>query len=280
VPTESWTVDGYNLSQYAHDIQTFDGLDNVPDLKGDDLDIPQRHGVLPGTLYFTEAHKIVSMIVNTADPVTGVDPTDLDQKRLNFDKNLDSLCSVFYRRQLLNVVRTLSDGSQRQAYCRVVSGIQPATLGLRGGQVTFDLMLPYSFWRDNVVSTGGPVVVADGTQVAFGNLNGATAPMNDLQYRIDGPVTNPKVTCPETGAWFKLTGVLTTGQYVIFDAGAMTVTGGGGFVVDMSQVSHGGDPRWLTVVPTHSGGSSLVFNGTGTSGATALSVTGKRAFLR
>jgi hypothetical protein len=277
---EIWTVDGYNLSSYAHDIQVWDGLDLTPDIKGSDTDIPQRHGLLPGVNYFTEAHKAVSMVVNTADYVTGIEPTDVRQKRANFDYNLDQLVKIFYRRKLLNVVRQMSNAEQRQAYCKCVAGIQPVTLGIAGAQVTFDLMLPYSFWRDlNPTTQASAAGLAAGAQVRFDLFDAATAPMTDLQYRIDGPITNPKVTCLETGAWFQLTGTLATGQSVTFDASTMTVTPTGGFVVDMAMVTHGGDPRWLSMVPSIDG-CKLQLDGAGLGAATKLTVTGKRAFLR
>jgi hypothetical protein len=279
---ESWTVDGQNLSQFAFDIQTYDGLDVTPDLKGEDVDIPQSHGVLPVTNYFREGHKAVSMIVSTADPATGVVPQNINDQRVNFDKNLDSLLKIFYRRKLLNVVRTLSDGSQRTALCKVVSGIQPTTLGLASGQVSFDLMLPYSFWRD-VGNTVQTIAIANGAAevLYFNQFDAATAPMSDLQYTIQGPLTNPKLTDLETGAWVQYTAAaMAAGQTLRLDAGYMTITGGGGLATpSLTTITHGGDPRWLTAVPSIDG-IKIQVDATGVAAGASLTVTGKRAFLR
>lgn len=277
---ETWVVDGYNLNQFAHEIETWDGLDDTPELKGDDTDVPQSNGVLPGINYFGAAHKAVTMKVNTADPTTGVEPTSVDAKRQNFDKNLDSLLRVFYRRKLLTVVRTLSDGTQRTAQCKTASAIQPTTLGIAGARLTFDLMLPYAFWRDvNAISQTSATGLTPGSTADFPNYNLATAPMSDLVYTINGPVTNPKVTCQETGAWFKYTGVITTGQWLNVDAGLMIIAGGGGLAANIANMSHGGDPRWLTLVPNIVG-CKLTLDGSGMGGATSITIGGKRAYLR
>ena len=278
---ESWTVDGQNLSRYAFDIQTYDGLDVTPDLKGDDIDVPQRHGLILGTRYFTEAHKAVSMVVSPADSNTGVVPSNLNDQRANLSANLDTLLKIFYRRKLLNVVRTLPDGSQRTAQCKTVAGVQPVNLGLSSAQVSFDLMLPYSFWRDvnNIVQA--KLVGATGAQLHFDQFDAATGPMSDLVYTIQGPITNPKITDLETGAWVQFTGAaLAAGNTLAFDAWAMTVTGGGGFATPaLSTITHAGDPRWLTAVPSIDG-IVLQVDGGGITAATQLTVTGKRAFLR
>ena len=279
---EVWTVDGYNLSQYAHDIQTFDGLDVTPDLKGEDVDIPQMNGVLPVVNYFQAAHKAVSMIVSVADPATGVIPNDIPSQRLNFNKNLDSLCKIMYRRKLLNVVRTLADGSQRTALCKVVAGIQPATLGLASAQIVFDLLIPGSFWRDTAATTQTLAIAATPTTLHFNSFDSATAPMSDLVYTIAGPITNPKITDLETGAWVQFTGAgLTAGQTLAFDAGAMTVTGGGGLATPaLTTITHAGDPRWLTAVPSIDGINLQVDSAGAVAGGTQLTVSGKRAYLR
>lgn len=259
---------------------TWDGLDITPDMKGDDVDVGQRHGVIPITNYFQAGQKAVSMIVKTADPATGVVPSDINLQRQNFDKNLDSLLKIFYRRKLLTVVRTLSDGTQRTAQCKCIQGVQPTTLGLASAQVTFGLLLPYSFWRDvnNVVQN--LAVAASGNQIRFNSFDSATAPMADLVYQVNGPITNPKITDMETGAWVQYVGAaIATGQSLSFDAGAMTIAGAGGFAPVLANASHGGDPRWLTMVPSVDG-CILKVEGAGLGAGTSLTVTGKRAFLR
>lgn len=270
---ESWQVDGYFLSSYAHDIQTWNGLDDVPDQVTYDSVIPQRDGIIPGTTFFGPGRKLVSMIVSTSDATTGYDPTDINEKRQNYDKNLDTLTRIFYRRKLLDVRRTLSDGSTRQAMCRVVAGIQPSLLGLAAGTLAFELQLPYSFWQD--VSNISSVNYAPALGVNVAEFADATAPMRDLQYVITGPITNAKVTDVETGAWFQVNVALAGGQTATLDAGAMTVAGS----ATAANVTHDGDARWLTLNPSISG--ALVnFEGSGTTGATGLQIVGKRKFLR
>jgi len=266
--TETWEVDGQNLSRYAFDIRTFDGLDDVPDIVSEDVEQPQGHGITPGVPYFGPGRKAVSMNVSTADPTTGVRPSTVDAMRANFDKNLDTLLRIFYRRKLLTVRRTLSDGSVRVAKCRTVSGIKPKTIGIADAIVVFDLQLPYSFWEDenNVTATVGV-----GNNQALAQFATATAPLNELEFDIAGPATNPRITDPETGAWVQFNGALASGETMTLKNADMTVTGPTG--VGLGNMTHSGDPKWLTLYPSPTG--VLVSLSAGT-----LTVRGKRKYLR
>lgn len=275
--TEAWTVDGRNLSAFAFDIQTWDGLDDVPGLVGDNTGLPTRHGSLWVKKYFGPGHKTLSMIVSNRDPSTGVVPTALDQQRLNFDKNLDTIVRMMYRpRRLLDIRRTLSDGTVRQCFAEVVAGIAPETVGLNSGRMTFELEIPGGFWQDVSITTSA--LHAPGTY-SVTEFEAATAPMQDLNYKLTGPATNPKVLDVESGAWFRFNGVMAAGNTLEVNAASMTILPGGGLVAALSQMEHQGDPRWLTLYPSMDG-AQIQFTATATTGATGLQVIGTRKYLR
>lgn len=266
---ESWSVDGYNLSSLAHDIQTYDGLDDFPDVNVEDIDKPQDHGVMPGIPYFGAARKAVKMNINTtrANGTTGATE---DARRGIFYENLDILTRVFYRRQLLDVQRTLPDGTVRRAYCRTITGIKPTTLGLSAGSVTFDLQVPAGFWED--VNTITSAQYAAGTAFAVTEFAAATAPLNELEFDIIGPYTNPRITDPETGAYVQLNATTTGSGAVTLKNKDQTVVG-----ASLSAVTHQGDSKWLTLYPSPTG--VLVTFAGGDAGA-RLVVRGKRRYLR
>jgi hypothetical protein len=275
--SEAWTVDGRNLSAYAHDILTHDGLDDTPDLFGDDIPFENRHGdEWNSQKFFGPGRKMVSMLVRNSDPLTGVVPSDIDEQFVNYDKNLDFLTRLFYRpRKQLDVRRTLSDGSVRRAWCQVVTGITPELIGLSSGRIVFDLSLPYSFWED--VNTQNSIKYGNG-QHNIAAFQAATAPMQDLQYRITGPYTNPRITVVESGAWVRYNGVIPAGSSILLDSSNMGFTATG-FAGSVSLVEHHGDPRWITLYPGLDT-TELLIEGAGATAASGVEVIGKRKWLR
>jgi hypothetical protein len=278
MPTEAWTVDGTALNAFAYDIQSFNGMDDVPSMVGNNMTFANRHGTDWTQKYFSEAAKMLVMVVRNSDPTTGVVPATFDLQRQNYDLNLDKLTRIFYRpRRLLDVRRTLSDGTIRKASAEVVQGITPEQLGLNSGRVGFELRIPSGFWEDvnNVVTATYPVGTS--TIVEFA---AATAPMQDLKFRITGPGTNLKLMDVESGAYFQYNGAIPALGWIDVDSSNMSVasSGFGGFVA--ANLQHVGDPRWITVYPSINGVQLSLSATAGTTGATNFFITGKRKFLR
>jgi len=275
---ESWTVDGQPLSTLVTEIITLDGLDNIPDLIGSNVSVPQRHGTIWSDKFYGEASKIVSMIISAANPATGIMPATADAQRAYLDTNLDALNRIMNRpNRLLDIRRTLSGGGVRQAMCEVVRGITPITIGLASSKVLYELTLPYSFWQD--IANISSALYAPASGFSLAEFVAATAPMNDLQFVITGPITNPRVTDQESGSWFQYTGTVAALQTLTVDAGLMTITGGGGMVPVMANMSHDGDARWICLNSSVLG-LLLNFTGSATTAATKLQVIGKRKYLR
>ncbi len=276
---ESWTVDSQNLSAFAYDIQTFDGLDDVPSLEGENWSAEQEHGAIWLPKFFGEASKTVTMLVSNADSSTGVVPTALDQQRAKVDANLDTLVRIFYRpRKLIDVRRTLSGGSIRQAFCEVASGIRPNTVGLNSIRVAFELKIPGSFWQDATDVTSAQY--NPGSNVNITEFNASTAPMANLKYIITGPITNPRVTDVESGSYFQYNGTVGASQTFTIDSLNMSsLVGTGGFTPVAANLIHDGATRWLELNSTLSG-TLINFTGTSTTGATKLQIIGRRKYLR
>lgn len=275
--TETWTIDGQNLSNFGYDIETFEGLDDVPSLVGDNMAYANRHGTEQTNKFFGEASKVISMMVRNTDPATGAVPATFDLQRQNYDANLDKLVRIFYRaRRKLDVRRTMSDGSIRQAFAECVTGITPALLGLNSGKVAFELRIPDGFWQD--VNNQTSAAYLPGVQT-IAEWAAATAPMQDLKYRITGPATNPQLLDVESGAYFQYNGTVPALGWFEPNSADMSVATSGFVGWNPANLVHFGDPRWLTLYPSIDG-CKLQFTASGTTGATNFTVTGKRKYLR
>lgn len=273
--TESWTVDGVNLSTVAYDITSRDGMDTVPAVTGSNVSANQSHGERWVRKFYTAARKTLIMWVSSKDRTTGLEGTTLDEKRKNLDANIDYLTLLFSRRnKLLTVQRTLSDGTVRVAKAEVVTAIDPVTVGLAHGKFSVELYIPEGFWRDAASST--LLSSAPGSNLVVTGAVGATAPMQDLQFVITGPATNPRITDVESGSYFQYNGTISAGNTLTVNNSTMTISGSG---VSLGNMVHVGETNWVTLYPSIAG-VLLSFSASSTSGATKVDVIGKRAFLR
>lgn len=288
--TETWTVDGVNLSGVAYDIRTWNGLDNVPgvNVSGSGsgtsggtnglFQMAQMHGEFWYPQYYTASTKLLTMFVSSNDPNTGAAPTSIDQGRQNFDANLDTLTRLFSRRRkLINIVRAMSNGTSRLALCSVMSVIEPQLVPITSGQITVELTIPDGFWRDATDTTLATLAAAFSGRVTA--LDTATAPMNDLEFDIVGPVTNPRITDNESGSWVQYTGTVSAGNTLKIVNSSMSISGVG-FSPNIINMTHAGDSNWLTLYPTAPNGVNITFGGSGTTGATQLQIIGHKKFMR
>lgn len=275
MPTESWVVDGVNLSSVAYDITSRDGMDTVPAVSGSNVSTAQSHGERWVRKYYTAARKQLIMWVSSKDRTTGVDGTDLDTKRANLDANIDYLVTLFARRnKLLTVSRTLSDGTIRVARAEVITAMDPVQVGLAHAKFSVELYIPEGFWRDAANST--LLSSAPGSNLVVTGAAKATAPMQDLQFVITGPATNPRITDVESGSYFQYNGTIAGGNTLTVNNSNMTISGSG---VSLGNMVHVGETNWVTVYPSIAG-VLINFSASGTSGATKVDVIGKKAFLR
>lgn len=294
--TETWVYDGWNLSDYVSgakisDIRTWQGLDHVSgvNVSGNTtgtsgtngmFQLAQTHGEFWYPQFYTAATRLMTMHVSSNNPSTGAAPTTVDQARQNFDTNFDFLTRLFARRRnLSSLVKTMSNGTQRLGLITVASVIEPTLVPITDALITVELTFPDPFWRDATDYTIASAI-APGFNGPVSNMQSATAPMNDLQFVITGPITNPRVTDNESGHWVQYTGTVAAGNTLTLTNTNMGVSGTG-FTPTLANVVHAGDTNWLTLYPTYSlGGVSIQFTGTSTTGATALAINGHLKYMR
>jgi hypothetical protein len=295
--TETWTWDGVAMSNYVNgnkiwDIRTWQGLDNIVGVNVSGtangsssgtngmFQLAQSHGEFWFPQYFTANTKLMTLHVTTNNQSTGAYPTSIDNARQNFDQNLDSLTVLFQRRRnLATVLRNRSDGTTRLAYVTVDSVIVPTLVPITDALLTVELTMPDPFWRDSTDSALASGI-APGFNGTVAGLNGATAPMQDLQFIVTGPITNPTITDNESGSWCQYTGTVPAGDTLTIVNSNMTVSGTG-FTPALVNMTHAGDANWLTLNPSVPfGGVSIQFAGSSTTGATALEIYGHKKYMR
>lgn len=296
--TETWTYDGVSLSNYVAgnmiwDIRTWNGLDNIPGINANGsasgassgtngmFQLAQMHGEFWYPQYFTAATRLLTMFVTQNDQSTGASPTSIDVARQNFDKNLESLTLLFQRRRnLATLLRNRSDGTTRKALVTVDAVIQPSLVPITNALLTVELTFPDPFWWDSTDTILATLPAAFSGVVT--GMAGCTAPVNDMQFNITGPVTNPRVTDNESGSWFQYNGTIAAGKTLVVHNVNMSIDDGGtGWSPALVNMQHAGDSNWLTLYPTQTGGGvNITFGGSATTGATALALSGHRKYMR
>lgn len=295
--TETWTYDGVALSNYVAgnkiwDLRTWQSLDNIVgvNVSGSGgsssgtngmFQLAQTHGEFWYPQYFTAKTLLLTLHVTTNNQSTGASGTTVDTMRQNFDQNLDSLTQLFQRRRnLATVLRNRSDGTTRKGFCIVDSVVNPQLIPITDALLTVELTFPDPFWQDPTDTS--LQTVGAGFSGVLANLAAATAPMQDLQFNITGPVTNPIVTDNESGSWFQYNGTVAAGKTLVVHNSYMGIDdGGSGWSPALINMQHAGDSNWLTLNPSVPlGGVSITFGGSATTGATALLVYGHKKYMR
>lgn len=279
--TESWVIDGKNLSNQQYKIAMYEGMDDGPAVMGDNIDIPFRAGSVWTPKSFGEAKRTLTILLLNRDPSTGIPPAAQDAQRALVDTALDDLMKLFgQRHRLLTIVRTLSGGAVRQGYAEVVDTISPNQLAVNSAAFVVGLKFPQPFWEDQADQTyNAPVPAVTATTYTPAAFAAATAPMEDLVVTITGPCTNPKLLDVASGYYFQYNGSLTGGQTMVVNSKLWTVTGTGGFSPSMANFVHTGG-RLFSLTPDYINGAQVIMTFTGGSGATTFSIVGRRRYIR
>lgn len=277
------TVNGVRLDTYAYNISVKDGWFGRNDRRNTNVPIPGRSGSLwvPNKRR-TDGELILSMWVRGRD----VDNNEGSDPYYTLVKNFDTLVKVFDSSyDMLDVRRTIGNGEVRQAFCDCVTGFSPAfkTNGL--GEFKVGLIIPGVFWQDVTPTTwSSPTGAAAIASHQIAPLDGATAPMEDLQFQVKGPITNPRLLDTKSGHTIQYTGTIANGQTWEVDCGKWTSviganpnwagTGASNLNAVIAQGIH--RPRLFSLAP----GSppSVDLSGTVTGAATQLLIRTRRKY--
>jgi hypothetical protein len=136
------------------------------------------------------------------------------------------------------------------------------------------------WWEDENVTTqstaAGSSLPKNLDLTSFTSMTGI---IEDAVITVHGPITQPKVTDAETGAWVMYNGNVGSGQSWVVDVGAFTSMVGATSV--MENTTHAGGYK-LLVIPNVNGANEyprLTLSGSSGGSATQLTVAARRKWV-
>lgn len=287
------TVDGVRLDTLAKNITQINRA--VASRRAADVQLPGVDGLLPSYNDNLDAVPFgLEMWVrgtddNGAVPAAGAQDT--------FRANLDELLHLFGKRHaLIQLQEQVTATATRQCWVKVVDSIAPDinTPG-SSGIFTVSFLMVYGVWEDTATQDwNGTLGAATGVVQDVTTLQDATERSTDTIFLVTGPITNPRITDTNTGAYVQLNQALAAGQYWRVNVatwasrygatpstlGASDTTGTDG----TASTVYGGTKNqaaFLPLVPVRSGGVRKVqvaLSGTAMTAATRLSARTRRKF--
>lgn len=260
---------GYQLTDgWVRDVETREGLYTTPERRGDDGDAGQGHGTLWVPKSFDVGGFVTKLWLLSS----------LSRKQV--EGWYDELLRVaMWPYDLVRVVRGMADGTKRECLAELVTAVEPEPLGQLGMRIGLEWSVPAGFWQDTAdLASVASANVASGSLLTFPELRGGTAPMDALQLTITGPVNGAiRLTQPLTREWVEVSGNLGAGQTVVLDCASGAIGGG---VVTGDRVRYSGATYMeLPPLPTSVPLQLQVTHAGGTSGASQVSLSGRRRWL-
>lgn len=273
--SESLTVNGVPLDSLAFMVTDISGLLSTPNLRGENVVVPGRHGrIRTPRKRFDEAEIVLPMWVVGAlrDGGVPVGSSEVEE----FFARRDELLRLFYADRVV-LEFTRPDGHAVNASCEVADVLDFTRVAAAPlAKVAVALRIPAAFWQDSV-SVSQTVSGPTGTTQPLTAFDGATAPMSDLLVTFTGPVNNPMIA--HGSRWVKYNGVVSSGRQLVLNTETWQLSPGTGtpWVPDVRQVEFGDGPNWLELNPavtpfeaqfSHTGG-----------GSASMTISGRRKYL-
>jgi hypothetical protein len=272
VGRERLWADGWEITQDTSvGLELRDGLnDRAAGKRGDNVAVVGQHGTIWVPKPFDESEWTCNLWT-------------ADQSRTVLDTTWDNVVRALVRgHRLVTFVYQKADGTQRQCLGEVIEAADPKHTGQQIVEAAFAVRVPGAFWTDTADTTVATLAGAaiPQSQSVFPL---ATAPMDDLKYKIDGPISGPSLMSVDiyTGQaieTFNYNGTLGVGQSLTVDAANWNVIGGGGHNASMAGVGYTGR-NFLTLHPGPPGQAALVrLYGSNPGATTRLTVTGRASY--
>ncbi len=231
-------------------IQTIDGWDSYPSRRGENVEVPFRHGSFyVGRKYYQpRGFSLAIMVfpVNTSGVVAHT-----NGGRAHIRENISALMGELYSNDLISVQRDEPDYPGAgivtyEAMCEVTDVVPvQSNIGALDRLFAPRFNMPVPFWRVLPKKTG---------QSTPSVSNGGNAPVTDMVITLTGG-TNPVLTNTTTGEILTVTDAMAAP--VIVDVGARTVTQSGAAADALLEPS---EDHWMEFVP---GTNSLTLGGGG-----------------
>jgi len=267
---ERYLVDGFDLTEgVVRDVELREGLNATAGLIGENGVVPNRSG----EVWRPKRRGPSSFTLNMW--------TGTETGRADVDALYDLLIRAFGDGLRLPLwTRYLADGTVRQTFGEVVSGLSPQPIGQAAYRLAVEVRVPTGIWESTVDAVHDTTTrPASGTQIVLTEFAGVTAPMERLSYRITGPATNPRITDATSGIgdWFQYNGSIPNGGVLYVNSDDWTLAADN-FTPNREAFFYSG-PRFMTLrTPMPGGTPAVIFDYANGGTTTRLSVQGRLAF--
>lgn len=263
IAPDRWTFDGTDLSTYAYMVRSVDGGEDLPELRGDDIAVPNLPGrrwasKLPDRRRFALALYVAPMDASGAL----VEPTQAEQAQAN----LDALRTVFARPGQRALVHHLPDTTTRTAQAEAVrfQSVTPIA-GRRGWMAVVDFQLADPYFYGSDVVDAARSIAASPTDFAL--VHPGSVRTNDVLLNFVGPISNPRLTNLTNGLYVECLVTVAGATSLIIDCAKFIATNDG--LNAIGSIRHSGDFRWLIIEP---GSNSLRVTATSPGGTLTTTV--------
>jgi hypothetical protein len=274
--SETFTINGRTLSEFAAGVEDYSFLLAVPGRRGENVKVPGRHGEIRTPRKRWEALELpIPLWVKGIDPDTGLVPADpISQLHANVKALLLEVSG-----ETFTLGHTLDDGTSVRAVAELT--LDPTVFARARSvpplaRVSLETTVPEGFWFDTD-TVSHTITGATGTTSALTEFVGASAPMADLTITW-GPCNNPQLTVGDR--YVKYSGVVASGRQLVIDTGSWSVSTGTGtaWTPDMRLIEFGPSAgRWFELDPTVSPFEAAITHTGG--GSATCTVSGRRAYL-
>lgn len=272
-------IDGVSMRTEAFNVSTQNGRWSLPAKRGDDTVISARSGYtfVPNKPF--EAGSGVLTVWAVGKNLDGTVPATHTLRQQALRDNVARLQRFFTRTHRLSHLRAEQpDGTWRVADVQWTDWEDPdVSAGGTRAEWTIGYSIPGVWWSDETQTTqsspAGAALPYTFDLSAFANMTGQ---LEDAVLTVTGPLTNPRITDAETGAWVQFTGSISTGQTWVIDNSMWTSRANNADA--LATTTHAGNYRLLTIPNCYglSNTPRLVLSGTGVALTTKLTVTGYR----
>lgn len=286
---ETVTVDGLVLNTLAYNISTRTGRYTTPDVRTKNVELAGRHGtVRVRSKKFQQGAFTLSMWVRGANEDGSVPDNSNRLGHRIFQNNLDILMQTFTRKSgLLDIRQTLPDGTIRQCFGEVLAAIDPQSKSTQPMALfNVAITIPSVFWQDLSAVTYTSPILSSNQTLTLSPFIGATAPMEDLVWTINGAAINPKVQALENSAalevdtWMQYTSSVPSMKSLIVDSSVWSVVGSIGFAPSTANLVHMGSASFMSLQPGPlNTAPQIAWSATGMDSHTQLVVSGRRKYV-
>lgn len=279
-------IDGLSLRGMGFGAATRTGRYSLPARRGENTVLPGSSGALfaPNKPYEEGVGALALWAIGATTDSNGrlVIPNTFALQRAAFEENMNKIMRLFTRGHKLSLIRAAQpDGTVRRAYVEWREWSEPEVqAGGTRAEWAIAYTIPTTWWEDEAVTTQSTGANATLPKVLdMTSFSGMTGVIEDAVITVAGPISTPRVTDLETGAYVQYGGTVPNGQTWVVDCAAVTSKVNG--VSVMSDTTHVGGYKLLSIPNCYGVNDrpSLRLSGGGSGLATNLTVSARKKWV-